>query len=385
MATTDVLVAGAGPTGLTAAATLAKQGVATTVVDALAAGANTSRAVAVAARTLEVLEEVDVGKRLAEQGIHAPRFSIRDRRRTLMSIEFSGLPSNYPYTLTISQADTERVLLDRLNELGTTVLRPKKLTAIEHDTDEVVAKFDDGEAITARYLVGADGMHSTVREHAHIGFRGGEYSESFALADVRLDGDAPTDEIVLFFAAAGLLVLVPLPGGIHRIVAPVEQPPDEPTTGFVQQLLDTRAVGPGQLAVSDVLWGSHFRIHHRVADTFRAGRVLLAGDSAHVHSPAGGQGMNLGIQDAVALANVLARVLEGGSETLLDRYSTARRPIAKQVITFTDRLTRLATTPRALRPARNAAMTVAAKVPVVRRSIAWRLSGLVYRDGDLTA
>jgi 2-polyprenyl-6-methoxyphenol hydroxylase-like FAD-dependent oxidoreductase len=190
---------------------------------------------------------------------------------------------------------------------------------------------------------------------------------------------------VLFFAAAGLLVLVPLPGGIHRIVAPVEQPPDEPTTGFVQQLLDTRAVGPGQLAVSDVLWGSHFRIHHRVADTFRAGRVLLAGDSAHVHSPAGGQGMNLGIQDAVALANVLARVLEGGSETLLDRYSTARRPIAKQVITFTDRLTRLATTPRALRPARNAAMTVAAKVPVVRRSIAWRLSGLVYRDGDLTA
>lgn len=123
MITTDVLVAGAGPTGLTAAATLAKHGIATTVVDALAAGANTSRAVAVAARTLQVLEEVDVGKRLAEQGIHAPRFSIRDRRRTLMSIDFSDLPTNYPYTLTISQADTESVLLDRATELGATVLR----------------------------------------------------------------------------------------------------------------------------------------------------------------------------------------------------------------------------------------------------------------------
>ncbi|OBB81170.1 pentachlorophenol monooxygenase [Mycobacterium colombiense] len=382
MTTTDVLVVGAGPTGLTAAASLAGHGVATTVVDSLAAGANTSRAVAVAARTLEVLEGVDVGKRLAEQGIHAPRFSIRDRRRTLMSIDFSGLPTNYPYTLTISQADTERVLLDRATDLGAEVLRPKTLTGIEQSADAVVANFDDGEPITARFVIGADGMHSAARENSHIGFHGGEYQESFALADIRLDGDAPTEEIVLFFAGAGLLVVVPLPGGIHRIVAPVEEPPEEPTAEFAQELLDTRGVGPGQLVVSDVLWGSHFRIHHRVADTYRAGRVLLAGDSAHVHSPAGGQGMNLGIQDAAGLAEVLARVLAGGPDTLLDSYSKSRRPIAKQVVAFTDRLTRLATTPRAARPARNAAMRLAATIPAVRNAIAWRLSGLVYRDRE---
>jgi 2-polyprenyl-6-methoxyphenol hydroxylase-like FAD-dependent oxidoreductase len=299
-----------------------------------------------------------------------------------MSIDFGDLPTNYPYTLTISQADTERVLLDRVRELGVPVLRPKTLSGIEQNADAVVARFDDGEAMTARYLIGADGMHSTAREQAHIGFRGGEYQESFALADIKVQGEAPSDEIVLFFAAGGLLVVVPLPGGIHRVVAPVAQPPDEPTAEFVQQLLDSRGVGPGRLVVSDVLWGSHFRIHHRVADSYRAGRVLLAGDSAHVHSPAGGQGMNLGIQDAAALGDVLTRVLEGAPDTLLDRYSEVRRPIAKQVVAFTDRLTRLATAPRVARPARNAAMRLAATIPAVRRAVAWRLSGLVYRDRE---
>jgi 2-polyprenyl-6-methoxyphenol hydroxylase-like FAD-dependent oxidoreductase len=128
-----------------------------------------------------------------------------------------------------------------------------------------------------------------------------------------------------------------------------------------------------------VVWGSRFRIQHRVADTYRAGRLLLVGDAAHVHSPAGGQGMNLGIQDAVALAGTLASVLAGGPATLLDDYSDTRRPIARDVVTLTDRLTRLATLPRGLRPLRNAAMSLAGRVPAVRRALAWRLSGLVYR------
>jgi len=133
------------------------------------------------------------------------------------------------------------------------------------------------------------------------------------------------------------------------------------------------------MVVTDVIWGSRFRIHHRVADTYRAGRLLLSGDAAHVHSPAGGQGMNLGIQDAVALADALAAVLGGAPDSALDDYSAARRPIAQQVVETTDRLTRLATLPRAARPIRNAAIGLTGRIPAVRRALAMRLSGLVYR------
>ena len=194
--------------------------------------------------------------------------------------------------------------------------------------------------------MGADGIHSVVREQAGIGFQGGQYEESFVLADVRLSGDVPVDEVILFWARAGLTVVAPLPDGSHRIVAPVSEAPESPSVEFIQQLLDTRGSGAGRMVVTDIVWGSRFRIHHRVADTYRAGRLLLAGDAAHVHSPAGGQGMNLGIQDAVALADALSAVLAGGADSLLDEYSAARRPIAQSVVAMTDRLTRLATLPR---------------------------------------
>jgi 2-polyprenyl-6-methoxyphenol hydroxylase-like FAD-dependent oxidoreductase len=243
----------------------------------------------------------------------------------------------------------------------------------------VTATFDDGSTIRARYAVGADGIHSVVREQAGIGFEGGVYDESFMLADVRLSGEAPHDEVILFWAKAGLTVVAPLPGDIFRIVAPVTDAPEEPTAPFVQQILDERGPGAGRMVVTDVVWGSRFRIHHRVADTYRAGRLLLAGDAAHVHSPAGGQGMNLGIQDAVALADALGEVLTGGADSVLDEYSAARRPIARDVVTMTDRLTRLATLPRAARRVRNTAIGLAGRVPAVRRALAQRLSGLVYR------
>jgi 2-polyprenyl-6-methoxyphenol hydroxylase-like FAD-dependent oxidoreductase len=382
MESTKVLVVGAGPTGLTTAAALTARGVHTTLVDAQPEGANTSRAAAVAARTLEVLEEIDVSERLVSNGIQARNFSIRDHGRVLIPLDFRGLPTNYPYTLMISQADTERLLGERLEELGGHVVRPKKLIAVRQDVDGAVASFDDGskiQDIRARYIVGADGMHSVVRTAAGIGFRGHAYPESFALADVTLTGDVPVGEILLCYARAGLLVVAPLPGGIYRIVAPVHDAPAQPSRAFVQQLLDSRGLGPGRLVVEDVRWGSHFRIHHRVADTYRSGRLVLAGDAAHVHSPAGGQGMNLGIQDAVALAGVLDRVVGGESDELLDTYSEARRSIAQQVLRLTDRLTRLATLPAALRGARNTAMTLASHVPAVPRGLTWQLSGLVYR------
>jgi 2-polyprenyl-6-methoxyphenol hydroxylase-like FAD-dependent oxidoreductase len=376
---TDVLVVGAGPSGLTVAASLVKRGIATTVVDRQPAGANTSRAAVVNARSLEVLESLDVARRLVKEGVQAPRFSIRDGARTLVPIDFSSLPTDYPYSLMVPQSTTERLLLDRLIELGGSVVRPKTLTAIDQDADGVTATFDDGDVIRARYAVGADGLYSTVREQAGIGFEGGAYDESFILADVRLDGDVPADEVILYWATEGLTVVAPLPGDVYRIVAPVADAPEAPSAAYVQEILDSRGPGKGRIAVTELIWGSRFRIQHRVADTFRAGRLLLVGDAAHVHSPAGGQGMNLGIQDAVALADALAAVLGGAPETLLDDYSAARRPMARGVVTMTDRLTRLATLPRGLRSLRNAVLSVVGRLPAANRALAWRLSGLVYR------
>ncbi|AYE97632.1 pentachlorophenol monooxygenase [Mycobacterium paragordonae] len=372
---TDVLIVGAGPTGLTLATSLITRGVDAVVVDKLPSGANTSRAAVVNARSLELLEELDVSPRLVRAGLAAPRFTMRQGSRVLIPVDFSDLPTAYPYSLMISQADTEQALEERLNELGGKVIRPRTVRHLSQDATGVSVTFDDGDSIRAGYVVGADGMHSTVRHEAGIGFTGGEFAESFALADVRGAGDAPTDEVILFYGNEGLTVLAPLPGGIYRIVAPAQQAPPVPTIEFVQNLLDSRGFGPGRTMVTELVWGSRFRIQHRVADTYRAGRLLLAGDAAHVHSPAGGQGMNLGINDAVTLAEALTKP----SDAALDAYSATQRGRAQQVLKLTGRLTKVSTMPRPLRPVRNSAMRVAAHVPAVRRRLAWRLSGLVNR------
>ncbi len=376
MKDTDVLVVGAGPTGLTLAAALLSRGIRVAVVDKLAAGANTSRAAAVNSRTLEVLEDLDVSRRMVKAGLIAPRFTMRQGRRILIPVDFSELPTEHPYTLMLSQADTERLLLERLHELGGDVVRPKALSRITQDESGVTAIFDDGDTLRAGYAVGADGMQSTVRAQAGIGFAGGEFAESFTLADVRVTGQAPRNEVILFYAKDGLTVLAPLPGDIFRVVAPTADAPQLPSAKFVQALLDARGFGPGQTVVTELVWGSRFHIHHRVADSYRAGRLLLAGDAAHVHSPAGGQGMNLGITDAVALAGALAEVLHGGPDAALDAYSTAQRGRAERVLRLTGRLTRVATLPRPLRPLRNTGMRLAAGFPAVRRRLAVQLSGL---------
>jgi 2-polyprenyl-6-methoxyphenol hydroxylase-like FAD-dependent oxidoreductase len=383
-ADTDVLVVGAGPTGLALACALAAAGVRTVVVDRQAEGANTSRAAVVHARTLEVLEPLGVADRLVALGLQASRFTIRDRDRILVPIDFDGLPSRYPYTLMVSQAVTESVLLKRARELGVAVRRPCSLVSFSQDEHGVDATLSDGSRVRARFLVGADGMHSAVRQQAGIGFDGGTYEESFVLADVRLDANAavPQREVILFFSPAGMVVLAPLPDGVHRIVATVEDAPEQPDAGYVQALLDARGPQATRAVVRDVVWGSRFRVHHRIAQSYRQGRVLLAGDAAHVHSPAGGQGMNVGIQDGIDLADALLSALRG-EDGALDAYGARRRPVAQQVVTLADRLTRMATAPRALRGVRNVLLALLARVPNFRRTLAWRLSGLVYRPAEV--
>ncbi|WP_308369234.1 MULTISPECIES: NAD(P)/FAD-dependent oxidoreductase [unclassified Streptomyces] len=250
-----------------------------------------------------------------------------------------------------------------------------------HDGDGVTLTTATGETLRAAYAVGADGMHSVVREAAGIGFSGNAYGESFVLADVVMDWAPGPREVSLAFGAAGLTVVAPLPGGTspaaghgaghYRIVATVAEAPAEPDLRFVQGLLDERV--PGQATVTELAWSSRFRIHHRVADRYRAGRLLLAGDAAHVHSPAGGQGMNTGIQDAYALGRAIAT----GD---LDGYEARRRPVARRVVALTDRMTRVATTRNpALRAVRNTLLPLLGRVPALRRRLATELAELNYR------
>ncbi|TQS26661.1 NAD(P)/FAD-dependent oxidoreductase [Microbispora sp. KK1-11] len=376
---TEVLVAGAGPVGLTTALALRRQGRAVTVVDDQAEGANTSRAAVVHARTLELLEPYAVTPALVDRGVHVPRFTIRDRDTILVPVSFGDLPTAYPYTLMISQADTEAFLLKRLRETGADVERPAAVARLDQDAEGVEATLADGRRIRARYVVGADGVHSTVREQAGIVFSGGTYAESFTLADVRLSGGVPRDEVILYFSPAGLVVAAPLPGGLHRIVATVDEAPRRPDVAFVQELVDARGPRRRRAIVHEVIWGSRFRVHHRIADRFRSGRILLAGDAAHVHSPAGGQGMNLGIEDGVVLGETLARVLSGEPEDLLDAYAASRRPVAEGVVSLAGRLTGIATVSAGRRHARNAALRLVGRLGPARRRLARQLSGLDRR------
>lgn len=377
---TDVLVVGSGPTGLTVAATLAQRGVDVTVVDRLDRPPVTSRAAVVHAHTLEVLDRIGVAAPLVPRGLPSRRFTVRDRDRVLLTVPFGTLPSRYPYALLVSQAQTEAVLAERFTALGGRVLRPYEMTGLTPDAAGATVHFADGATVRARWVIGADGMHSTVRELAGIRFAGpADPGESFLLADVRVESVLPRDQVALFLARQGPLVWAPLPDGVVRLVATVPDAPRDPDAQRFQALLDERGPTRRPDRVTELLWGSRFRIHHRVAETFRAGPVLLAGDAAHVHSPAGGQGMNLGIGDAVALGEILAEVLAGQPDTLLDEYALARRPLAEEVAGFADRLTRLATMPPAGRPVRDLLLRTVSAMPSARHRLALRLSGLNHR------
>lgn len=376
--TTDVLVVGAGPAGLTLAASLRARGVDVVLLDKAAEAANTSRAAVIHARTLEVLRGIDISDELVRRGVIVPRFTLRDRDRELLTIDFDELPTRHPYTLMLPQNITEDVLTSRLAELGGRVHRPYELARVEQDGDGVTATMVGGETVRALYVVGADGMHSAVRDQTGIGFAGDTYDESFVLADVHLDWEFDESEVMLYFAPAGLMVVAPLPGGRYRIVATADVAPEHPDRDHIQALLDARGPQKRPARVKDVVWSSRFRVHHRLADRYREGRVFLAGDAAHVHSPAGGQGMNTGIQDAVALAARFAGVLcDGADERILDGYEAERRPIAADVVAFTHRITRVATVDHSgIRRIRNATLRVLNRIPAVRRNIALNLSEL---------
>ena len=380
----DVLIVGAGPTGLALASSLSQSGINTIIVDRLETGQNTSRAAVIHAHTLEMLRHIGVADRMTDAGVPVTKFSMRDQDKVLMRLRFDTLPSPYSQLLMLPQDNTEKILAERLEELGTIVRWGWTVTGLAESADGIVATADTNSTrhtIKARYVVGADGMHSFVRKIANIRFSGSSYEESFVLADVEMNWRYGRDEVMLFFSPAGLVVVAPLPSGRYRVVATMQDAPEQPGIADVQTLLETRGPTDSQCKISNIHWSSRFRLHHRVADNYRRGRLFLMGDAAHVHSPAGGQGMNTGLVDAVILGRILADVLTGRRDSsYLDRYEELRRPAAKQVLKLAGRLTHMATmksTPQ--RMLRNIVLQAIGSLPMARSRLQMNLSGLSRR------
>ena len=349
---TDVLVVGAGPTGLALAAQLEAFGTGVRIVDRQLDRAHESRALAIQPRTLEVLAGLGLADLLVERGNPAVRLQLHAGGRTVEAPLFdTGLADTaYPFLLFLSQATTEAILGDHLSRRGITVERGTELTGLDQGAGHVrcAVTHRDGrvEAVEARYVVGCDGAHSTVRARAGIGFAGSSYPQTFVLADLDADGLRP-DTAHVFLSRAGMLFFFPLaePAPWRLLGWPLDPAAptrSAPSLADLQVLVDAYAADPP--ALPEPVWTTWFRLHHRHATAYRAGGAFVAGDAAHVHSPAGAQGMNTGIQDAVNLGWKLALVTGGRADaSLLDTYEAERRPVGRDVLRFTDRAFRIAT------------------------------------------
>ena len=359
---TEILIIGAGPTGMALSIALHQAGVDHLLLDRLSEGQNTSRAAVIHAQTLDSLATLGVTDQLVARGLKVGNFTVRDRDAALVRLRFDALPSGHPYLLMLPQDMTEEVLAARIATLGGIIHRGVTATRVEQDGTGARVRVNgpDGEhVISARYVVGADGMHSVVRQATGIGFEGGTYEDSFVLADVRLEWPLGQSEVSLFFSPAGLVVVAPLPDGSYRVVATMDNAPEQLSKSDIQAVLDSRGPQASNATVLDVLWSSRFRLHHRLANSYRRGRLILMGDAAHVHSPAGGQGMNTGLIDAVVLGETLAGIVgRNRPETTLDLYESLRRPAAAKVLGLAGRLTDMATTRSIFkRAARNALLS----------------------------
>ncbi len=348
----DLLITGAGPTGLTLACEARRHGLSVRIIDLREAASIYSKAQIVHARTLEMLDDMGIAERFQEQGIPLHSFNVFDSgaHKRLVHLVIAGLDSKFDGILSISQHHTEVLLAERLTELGVEVERRVRLTGFTQGAEGVTATLvhegdgDREETVTVPWLAGCDGAHSTVRHTLDLPFEGERYPMHIIQADARVDLPFPThdDEVLAFVGAGRVIGLFPLPGGEHRyrFLIPRKHEEDiEPTLEHFQAALDE--VGPEGARVSDPKWMVGFRIHCRMVRRFREGRVFIAGDAGHVHSPAGGQGMNMGMQDAYNLAWKLALLHQGhGTEALLESYSAERQKVVAETLDWTGRATK---------------------------------------------
>ena len=341
---TGVLIVGAGPAGLSLACDLAKRETPFTIIDRRLERSEHTKAIVVHARTLEYMEALGTLSGFEQAGNPVSQFEVHTEGKQLLRMPVIGVKSPFQHMINIPQCETERILEERLNTLGHSVARGHTCSGLTQDKDGVVAKLltsgGDAEEIACKYLVGCDGAHSNIRHTINLPFSGKNYDETFILADVHIDGPFKENTSYLFFHHLGFVALFAMKGPHWRIIA--SSPEDtEPSIELIEKLLKDRMVP--NCTIKDATWLSKFKIHHRIVPNYQVGRVFLAGDAAHIHSPAGGQGMNTGIQDALNLSWKLDLVLKGRAKPdLLETYNIEREPIGHDVVEMTDHLTKMA-------------------------------------------
>jgi 2-polyprenyl-6-methoxyphenol hydroxylase-like FAD-dependent oxidoreductase len=340
-----VLIVGAGPTGLVMATWLAKLGIALRIIDKNSGPGQHSRAMAVQARTLEFYRQVGLAEEVLRRGIKVQKLRVWREGREFAVLNFADFGagiSPYPFVLTLPQDEHERLLAENLAALGIQIEWNTELTGFHDEDQAIVARLrgEQGEqSARFEYLCGCDGVQSAAREGSHIGFPGGVYQQRFFVADVAADGETVNGDVN--FCLAPNVFALAFPIRTSRMVRLIGVVPPELAH---RDHVSFQEIGPGLekllgLRVLEENWFSTYHVHHRVAERFRAGRVFLAGDAGHVHSPAGGQGMNTGIGDAVNLAWKLAAVLKGEADpSLLDTYEAERIGFARKLVATTDRL-----------------------------------------------
>ena len=392
-----ILVVGAGPVGLTMAAELARFGVPVRIIDKAAEPTDKSKALVLWSRTLELIDRMGCGSAFAAAGSKVVAVNITAGAKRIAHVDFASVATPHPYTLMLPQSETERLLTEHLARLGVHVDRQVELIGLEAAADGIAAtlRHADGhqEIVFAATLIGCDGAHSTVRHGVGMEFVGETLPSDWILGDVHLLGlRTPPTELDMYWHAEGVLALFPIEPGRYRVIADVANADGgtgrrEPTLADVQAVIDRR--GPGGITISDPVWLAAFQINERMVADYRAGRVFLAGDAAHIHSPAGGQGMNTGMQDACNLAWKLAVVWHGTCrpEPLLASYSIERSAVGRQVLAAAGRITALAVMRGAvLQAVRNHVASLIFGLAPVRRAMANTLTELSigYPESPLT-
>ena len=350
---TPVLIVGAGPVGLTLACELTRYQVPVRIVDKAPQRTDKSKAIVLWSRTLELLDRGDRGSApFVEAGFKVGGVNIvAPEGHVIGHVKMDSVASPYPYALMLPQSDTERLLEERLERLGVSVERSTEATALTIGADGVEATLrhadDREETVHADWLAGCDGAHSIVRHTLAAPFSGETMGSDWILADVHMKGyPFPDNEIAVYWAREGVLPIFPISPGRYRVIANVpsrgDDHPRDPTLEDVQAIVEQR--GPKGASLFDPIWLSNFRINSRKVASYRSGRVFLTGDAAHVHSPAGGEGMNTGMQDAFNLAWKFALAVHGAcGEALLNTYSPERSRVGDEVLKNTACLTAIGT------------------------------------------